>query len=293
MQLLDKSNFFRYNASMMTKTSKPIILQFANTFTLVLVLVMNIAASAIPLNGISTGEISDLLPSYFTPAGYTFAVWSVIYTALIAFAIYQARPVERERPFLYKIGWLFVISSIVNSGWIVTWHYGYYALSIGLMVTLLITLIAIYLRLNIGRRDPTLSWQDKIFYQFPFSIYLGWITVATIANISSVVNFWGWNGFGIAEPVWAMLMIGAAVIVAALLLINRRNASYAAVLVWALFGIRASAMESREPALAAVAVAAALIIALLTAIGYWRTREQLAGSNNSSLNEEKPVAQGA
>ena len=142
------------------------------------------------------------------------------------------------------------------------------------MLVLLLSLIAIYLRLNIGRPDPALSWQDKLFYQAPFSLYLGWITVATIANISSVVNYLGWDGFGIAEPVWAMIMIGTAVIVAGLLLINRRNLAYAGVLVWAFFGIRASAEASGEPLLAAVAVGAAMTIALLAEVGYRRTRDQ-------------------
>ncbi len=257
---------------MNTQTKNPILLQFANIFFLVMVLIMNIAATSLPLGGITTEEISDALPSYFTPAGYTFAIWGLIYTSLIAFAIYQARPVERTRPFLAKIGWLFVISSIANSGWIAAWHFGYYPLSVVLMVTLLVSLIAIYLRLNIGRVDPLLSWQDKLFYQAPFSLYLGWITVATIANIASVVNYLGWDGFGIAEPIWAMIMIATAVLVAGILLINRRNLAYAGVLVWALFGIRASAMESGEPTLAVFAVGAAVVIAGLAALGYYRTR---------------------
>ena len=142
------------------------------------------------------------------------------------------------------------------------------------MLVILATLIAIYLRLNIGRPDATLNWKDKLFYQAPFSLYLGWITVATIANIASVTNYLGWNGFGIAEPVWAMIMIGTAVIVAALLLINRRNLAYAGVLVWALFGIRASATEAGEATLAIVAVGAAAIIIALAILGYYRTRNQ-------------------
>jgi hypothetical protein len=262
----------------------PTLLQFFNIVGLVFVLIMNIAATTIPLNGISTDEISDALPSYFTPAGYTFSVWGLIYLALIGFAIFQARPVERQRPFLAKIGWLFVISSLANGAWIFAWHYGYYVISVFIMIGLLLTLIAIYLRLNIGRPDPSLAWSDKLFYQAPFSLYLGWITVATIANISSVVNNLGWNGFGIAEPVWAMIMIGAAVVVAALLLINRRNLAYAGVLVWALFGIRASATASGEMTLAIIAVVAAVLIAAIALIGYWRTRAD-SETNRATLSQ--------
>lgn len=270
--------------NMKNKTTNPILLQFFNIASLVFVLIMNFAATALPLNGISTEQISDMLPSYFTPAGYTFSIWGLIYTALIAFAVYQARPIERSRSFLTRIGWLFVLSSLFNGAWIAAWHYGYYTVSVLLMLLLLLTLIAIYLRLNIGRRDPNLPWQDKLFYQAPFSLYLGWITVATIANIASVVNYLGWGGFGIAEPIWAMIMIGAAVIVAALLLVNRRNLAYAGVLVWALFGIRASAAASGEAALAIVAVGAALLIAGLAAVGYWRT-------NDDSKTDMVPLSQ--
>ncbi len=274
---------------MNTKTTNPKLLQFLNIFFFVMVIVMNVAATSLPLNGMSTEAISDALPSYFTPAGYTFSIWGLIYTALLAFVIYQALPAQRERPFLGKIGFLFALNGLANSAWIAAWHYGYYVVSVGIMVVILATLIVIYLRLNIGRRDASLTWQDKLFYQAPFSLYLGWITVATIANIASVVNYLGWNGLGIAEPIWAMIMIGTAVIVAGILLINRRNAAYAGVLVWALFGIRASAAAAGETTLAAVAVGAALIIAALAILGYWRTRDQLAPINGNAT----PISQAA
>ncbi len=270
-------------------TKNPIVLQFLNIFVLILVLVMNAAATTLPLNGVSTEEISDALPSYFTPAGYTFAIWGLIYAALIAFAIYQARPVERTRPFLGKIGWLFIINGIFNSAWIIAWHYGYYTVSVGIMLIILATLIAIYLRLNIGYPDAAVTWQDKLFYQAPFSLYLGWITVATIANIASVTNHLGWDGFGITEPTWAMIMIGVAVIVVVLLLINRRNLAYAGVLVWALFGIRASATEAGEATLALVAIAAAIIIIGLAILGYYRTRNQLNQHNHEAPPLTKPI----
>lgn len=272
---------------MMKKTVNPIILQFVNIVSMVLLMVMNIASTALPLNGKLPDEISDALPSYFTPAGYTFSIWGLIYMSLIAFAIYQARPSERGRPFLGKIGWLFALSSLANSAWLLAWHHEQFVLSVVFMVALLLTLIAIYLRLNIGHPDPNLKWHVKLFYQAPFSLYLGWITVAAIANIASVVNYLGWNGFGLAEPLWAMIMISAAVVVAGLLLFNRRNLAYAGVLVWALFGIRASAEASGETMLAAVAVGAAIIVVLLAEIGYRRTSQQ----DETAVGEIQSVAQ--
>lgn len=267
-----------------TQQSNPKLLQFLNIVTLVLVLVMNTLATALPLNNITTEEISDALPSFFTPAGYTFAIWGLIYTALIGFGIYQALPSQRSRPFLYKIGFWFVLSSLANSAWIVAWHYGYYVVSVGLMLVLLGSLIIIYNRLNIGKPDPSLTTADKLLYQAPFSLYLGWITVATIANIASVAGYLGWNGFGIAGPTWAIIMIFVAVIVAGLLLFNRRNAAYAGVLIWALFGIRAARLVD-APEVGVAAVIAAVLIAGLAILGYWRTRP--------AAQEIEPQAQAA
>ena len=142
------------------------------------------------------------------------------------------------------------------------------------MISLLVTLITVYVRLNIGRVNPALSLADKLLVQFPFSIYLGWITVATIANVASVANHLGWNGFGIAEPTWATIMMLVAVVVAGLLLFNRRNVAYAGVLVWALFGIRTA--QADVAVVANTAVVAATLISVLALVGYWRTRQPKA-----------------
>jgi hypothetical protein len=249
-------------------SSKP--LQFVNIVALVLALVINTLSNALPLNGRTAGEISDALPSFFTPAGYTFSIWGLIYTALIGFTIYQALPAQRSQPFLAQIGWRFAISSVFNAAWLVAWHYGFYTLSVFFMVALLVTLIDIYWRLNIGRPDPNLSLTNKLLVQFPFSIYLGWITVATIANVASVANYLGWDGFGIAEPTWSAIMMLVAVVVAGLLLFNRRNISYAGVLIWALFGIRTA--QADVALVANTAVLAAGLILILALVGYWRTR---------------------
>jgi translocator protein len=243
-------------------------LQVLNIFAYVAVVVTNGLATALPINGRATGEISDDLPSYFTPAGYVFSIWGLIYLALLGFVVYQALPAQRERPFLSRIGWWFIISSVFNVAWILAWHYGYYLLSVFIMAGLLVSLIKIYLALNIGRPDPNLTTADKLLYQAPFSLYLGWITVATIANVASVANYLGWNGFGVPEPTWSATMMGVAVVVAGVLLFNRRNLAYAGVLVWALIGIRNAYPD--VTIVATTAVVAAITIAALALIGYWR-----------------------
>ena len=251
--------------------TNPKILQFFNILAFVLVFVVNVLSNVLPLNGRTAGEISDLLPSYFTPAGYTFSIWSLIYLALLGYTIYQAIPAQRERPYQQKIGWLFVVSSIANIAWIFSWHFGFYVLSVFLMISLLVSLIAIYARLKIGLPGQAVPKTELALVHVPFSLYLGWITVATIANIASVSAYLGWNGLGIDRPVWSAIMMSVAVVVAGLLLFNRRDFAYAGVLVWALFGIRAAYADI--PLIATVAVAAAVLIAGLAFTGYFRTRK--------------------
>lgn len=246
-------------------------LQIVNIFAFLIVVAMNVLSNALPLNGRTAGEISDALPSYFTPAGYTFSIWSVIYLFLLGFTIYQALPSQRERPFIKQIGWLFAATTVLNVIWLFAWHYGFYAISVIFMVGLLVTLIGIYLRLNIGRPNAELTTTDKLLYQTPFSLYLGWITVATIANISSVLAYVGWNGFGIDGQIWSAIMMMTAVVVAGLLLFNRRNLAYAGVLVWALFGIRTAFAD--VSLIANTALVAAGLIVILALVGYWRTRD--------------------
>jgi len=256
---------------MNTKTNNSKTLQIVNIVSFVVVVVMNALSNALPLNGRTPGEISDALPSFFTPAAYTFSIWSVIYLFLLGFTIYQALPSQRERPFLGQIGWLFAVTTVLNIFWLLAWHYGFYVVSVLFMVGLLVTLIAIYLRLDIGQRNANLTLADKLLYQTTFSLYLGWITVATIANIASVLGYLGWNGFGIDGQIWSAIMMMIAVVVAGLLLFNRRNLAYAAVLVWALFGIRAAYPD--VAVIANTAVIAALLIIILALVGYWRTRK--------------------
>ena len=247
------------------------VLPIINMLAFVVTVLVNAGANALPLNGRTAGEISDLLPSYFTPAGYTFSIWSLIYLSLLGYAVYQVLPAQWERPFQSKIGWLFVANCIANSGWIFAWHFGFYTLSVFIMIAILLTLIAIYVRLRNGLPGQDVPTVERYLVHFPFSLYLGWITVATIANIASVAAYLGWNGFGIAGPVWSAIMMSVAVVVAGILLFNRRDFAYAGVLVWALFGIRAA--HADIPLIATVAVGAAVLIAGLAFVGYWRTRK--------------------
>jgi len=178
---------------------------------------------------------TDRFDVYFVPAGYVFSIWGVIYLGLAAYVIYQALPAQRDNPRLNRVGYWFVLSSIANVTWLFLWHYEQFVLSLFAMIAILLSLIVIYSRLEIGRTVVSLA--ERWFVRVPFSIYLGWITVATIANVTSVLDFVNWSGWGVSPEVWTVIMLVAAGIIAAAVSLTRRDAAYLLVLVWALVGI--------------------------------------------------------
>ncbi len=214
---------------------KDIARQICVIVSVLVTLVVNILANALPLNGQNTGQISDRFNVYFVPAGYVFSIWGVIYIGLIAYAIYQALPAQRENPRLRATGWWIALGGVANSAWIFLWHYNQFPLTLIAMLTLLATLLVTYLRLGIGRTTVTAT--EKWAVHLPFSIYLGWITVATVANISDVLDFLKWDRFGIAPEIWMSIILATVVVIAAWMNFSRRDVAYAAVLLWALAGI--------------------------------------------------------
>ncbi|HOG80673.1 MAG TPA: tryptophan-rich sensory protein [Anaerolineaceae bacterium] len=233
-----------------------------NLLTLLLTLVVNSLANILPLNGMNTGQISDSLPSLFTPAGYVFSIWSIIYIGLIAFGIYQALPSQRNNPRIERMGWWFVIANLFNSAWIFAWHYLQFGLSVVLMLGLLVSLLVIYER--IGRRAASRveTWTVNV----PFSIYLGWITVATVANIASLLISLGWNGFGI-PVVLTVAMIGIATLLGVLMILLKREIAYPLVLIWAFAGIAAVRADVPLVEIGAIVAAALLLLVMLARIG--------------------------
>ena len=188
--------------------AKDTIRQYANLFSVILALTVNILASALPLNGQNTGEISDRFRVYFVPAGYVFSIWGIIYLGWIAFTIFQLQPSQRESPRLRRLGYLFAISNLANAAWLFCWHYNQFSWSVLVMLTLLGLLLTSYLRLNVNRAQVTRLeyWSVDVL----FSAYLGWITVATVANITDWLYLVEWNGLGIPAQTWAVIMLAVA-----------------------------------------------------------------------------------
>lgn len=202
---------------------------------IVTVLVNGLAGSTTVLGGVTSADVSDMYPTLVTPAGFTFAIWGIIYALLTLFVIYQALPSNRNKPFIEKVGIFFALSSACNICWLFLWHYNFISVSLILMLGLLACLIMIHRRLDIGKTMG--SVKEWAFVQLPFSVYLGWISIATIANVSVALTAAGWDGFGIASETWAVLIIAVAVVLSLAMLLLRKDVAFNLVVVWALFGI--------------------------------------------------------
>lgn len=247
---------------MTTKSATPLVI--ANIIMLVFVLVMNYLANALPIAGRTPAQVSDMFPTLFTPAGFTFSIWGIIYLLLIGFAVYQARFLGKEAPvFMEKIGWLFVLSCVANAGWLLAFHHLKIGLSMLIMLAILGSLLTIYLRLDVGKSAavPAERWLVRL----PFSVYLGWITVATIANTSILLTHLGWSGQPGGAQFWTVVVIAAAVVVGLLALVFRSDIGFGMVILWALFGIfskRAADLGSEDGMVEIAAIAGMVVMGL-------------------------------
>src|SRR4030065_153295 len=223
----------------MLRRSTKITYALLNFIGLIGVIAVNALAVLLPINNMTTQELSDKYPNLFVPAGITFSIWGVIYILLILFVIYQFvvafRKSSDERGIFEKIGILFFLSCGFNIAWILAWHYELVWLSLIIMVLLLLSLIFIYVRLGTGKDG--IKNHEKVFVNIPFSIYLGWITIATIANVTAYLVNINWNRFGMSEQLWTIIMIAVGVILTYAILFSRNDIFYALVVVWALAGI--------------------------------------------------------
>ena len=238
-----------------TKGSK-ISLSILNLFGFLGTVVVNALAVILPLNQKTTQQLSDQYPNLFVPAGLTFSIWGIIYILLAILVIYQLIVTFRKdesglKPFK-KIGYLFFISSILNMGWIFAWHYEIVSLSVVIMLLLLGSLLAIYLRLGVGKKGATKV--DQYLTHLPFSIYLGWITIATIANTTALLVDLNWNRFGLSEQFWAVAIIIVGIAIALAVIFRRQDIYYCLVVDWALLGILLKRLADPVPVQSVVVV---------------------------------------
>jgi len=262
----------------MTDTRRPIAMRpWINLLSVLATITVNALANIIPFNGQNTGQISDRFKVYFVPAGYVFAIWGLIYIAWLAFCVYQLLPAHRERPRFRALGYWFVLSGVLNSLWLVCWHYNQFILSLVVMVLLLLTLIACYIKLGVGHTRG--STAERWCVDVPFGLYLGWISVATIANVGDVLYLVQWSGWGVAPQVWTVLMLVVATLLGAAMVWFHRDTAFVLVLAWAFVGIakmHTSAKAMPDAGLVVQAAWAAAGAAMVLAIVSVRARLQAA-----------------
>jgi hypothetical protein len=233
--------------------------QLSIIIAILAMIAVNVLANALPLNGQNTGEISDRFAILFVPAGYVFAIWGLIYLLLLAYTVYQALPAQRDNPRLKRVAPWVLLGAAANITWIFTWHYNLFTLTLPVMLVLLLSLVFTYLGLRRGSEKVTAG--ERYLVRLPFSVYLGWISVATIANASQLLFFLGWDGLGIAPAAWAVVMLAAALVVGALMAIYRADLAYLGVLVWAVIGI-----ALKQAAVLPVSITAWVTVALLVVL---------------------------
>lgn len=227
-----------------------------NALALTAALVANGLANALPLNGRNTGELSALYPNLFVPMGLTFSIWGLIYLwllALVGFGFVLARSDRAATPLDALRPW-FAVNCLANGAWIVAWHWMQVELSLALMGVILGSLLAMHGRLGVGVRPASAA--DRWLVHAPISVYLGWITVATIANVTTVAVDWGAPAFGTGPAVATVGVLAVAVAIAGRMLWARRDVLFSMVVLWALLGITLKRWGAPEDGSGLVATAA-------------------------------------
>ncbi|WP_414565289.1 MULTISPECIES: tryptophan-rich sensory protein [unclassified Anabaena] len=219
------------------RNSGDFIRQVATLLAIIGAFLINIISNIMPLNGMSIGEISNTLFNnvLIVPANYAFAIWGLIYLGLFALGIYQFLPNQRQNLDFRNTGYLLVVASISQSVWVYLFLSRLFALSVIAMLLILLSLIGVYVKLEIGKKR--VSQIKKWCAHIPISIYLAWISVATVVNVACALYFQEWNGWGISAELWAVIMLFAAFSIAAIIAIQRRDIAYTGVTVWAVVAI--------------------------------------------------------
>jgi hypothetical protein len=222
----------------MNEVREKVFMKWAVVVALLGMVIINALAGILLINGVSTADISDSYPNLFAPAGITFSIWGVIYLLLILYTVYQTGILQKKNgtpvsELTGEIGFAFIVSSIANAAWIFAWHYGNIFLSMMLMIVLLVSLIIIVQRI----KKEDLRVAEKWMIGLPFSVYFGWITVATIANATIFLVYLDFGGFGIPESIWMVAVLVVGMIIGVVTTIRNRDIAYGLVIVWAYAGI--------------------------------------------------------
>lgn len=258
------------------------LLAFLQVLFFVGMIAVNALANILPINGFNTGEVSAMYPNLFVPAGFTFGIWSIIYLLLLGYVIvsglilWQADTKHLLLPHVKEIATPFLISCVLNAGWIITWHYLQIVFSLLLMLWLLRSLILIYLRMQ-HHRNLITGFQLWTLYT-PFVVYMAWICVATIANTTAILVHVQWNAFGLQDWMWSCIMIIIAFLLTAGFAYWRGELAFGLVTAWALYGIYKGQLAANET-VGYTALIASILCLIFAVIGFinWNRKTPLEG----------------
>jgi len=240
-----------------------IIRQLSTLIAIIAAFGMNIWANINPPNGLTIGAISQNIFKnvLITPASYAFAIWGLIYLGLISFAVYQALPGQKTDPLLNKLGYKLVLASIAQIVWVICFLYRQYAASTIAMLCILLPLIGAYWSLPFKTR---ISRSCRWLVKMPISIYLAWISVATIVNGAILLESWQWTGWGLNPAVWTVIMLLIAGLITHFVTLPRLDFAYGAVFVWAAVAIAIKNADTLLIAGTAIGLSISLTVLLLS-----------------------------
>ena len=264
----------------MSKTTRGTIL--LNWIAFFAVVIVNALANILPINGYNTGQISAFYPNYFVPAGFTFSIWGLIYLLLLlytitisVFAFHQPLAEHKAHAYIGAINSWYLLSCVLNIVWILCWHYLMVGTSVVVMLLMLFSLLQVF------QKGKDILKTFPLHLQFllgaPFTVYLGWISVATIANITAYLVKSGWLGGPLEQDIWSAIMITIAIVLALFILLRFRVAGFALTVAWALWGIRASQGPGSE---LLFRISTAGVITLLVVVVIERVVTYFFSSNN-------------
>jgi benzodiazapine receptor len=247
---------------MMPKESMNLLRQIGVLVAVIATIIVNVLANVLPFNGVTTGELAAQFDVLFVPAPYVFAIWTVIYLGLAAYAVYQVQPSLRDDERLRSLDLPFLLGSVANMSWLLLWHFQFYMATFVVMLVLLGSLITIYRRLDPER--ATAPTERRWAVHHGFSLYLGWITIAAMANFGVVLDYVGWTGGALGETTWFTLGVLTVLGVAGFMAWLRTDVVYLLTLIWAFVGIGVERAE--DPMVSTLAWTATAVLAVMVAL---------------------------
>jgi hypothetical protein len=237
-----------------------VIRQWVTLVAIILAFVVNVASNIVPPNGQTIGEVSatQFGNVLITPANYAFIIWGLIYIGLFALGGYQVRAAQRSNPRLQRGGYGLAIACAIQIAWVFLFLTYQFVLSLMAMVGILLALIWFYTQIRAGQETP--SRGDRWFIILPTSIYLGWISVATVVNVACALTSINWSGWGISPEAWTVILMLITMAIALVVIAQRADVAFTGVIIWALVAI--AIRQADVLSITATGIGAAIVLAI-------------------------------